>query len=201
MGIIVSSVYDCADAFSKLLDIEYEIVLGRKMQNVTLRVEFRKTDLFHLLGFQYLLDRPELNHDREKVFYDLRKRKLSDKHIEKSHHYKKIRERVNYLPLLESIFDDNNTVFRYNENLNNFSLIKAAYLMKNEVQFKNVFTFLSASESGKYFCRSFFPQERIDYSIGQTSWTLLYKKKIYRKTGTEVILYDRKKTCSCCFCI
>lgn len=138
----VSSVYDCVDAFSKLLDIEYEIVLGRKMQSVTLRIEFRKTDLHHQL---------------------------------------------------ESIFDDNKTVYRYNERLENFSLINAEYLLKNEILSKNVFAFLSKSENEKYFCRSFFPQERIDYSIGQTVWTLLYKKKIYKKTGEEVILFDRGK--------
>ena len=189
----MSSVYDCVDAFSKLLDIEYEIVLGRKMQSVTLRIEFRKTDLHHLIGFQYLVDRPELNHDREKVFNDLRKRKISDKHIEKSHHYEKIKGRVNFLPQLESIFDDNKTVYRYNERLDNFSLINAEYLLKNEILSKNVFTFLSKSENEKYFCRSFFPRERIDYSIGQTVWTLLYKKKIYKKTGEEVILFDRGK--------
>lgn len=187
----MSSIYDCVDAFAKLLNIEYEIILGRKMQNVTLKIEFRKSDLHHLLGFQYLSDRPELNHDREKIFNDLQKRKISEEHIEKSHHYDEIRERIEFFPFIESIFDDNNTVFKYNENLNSFSLIKAEYLLKNEILSRNVFTFLSKSKDEKYFCRSFFPQDKIDYSVGQTQWTLLYKKKIYKKTNEEVVLYDK----------
>lgn len=192
MEIWVSSIYDCVDAFSKLLDIEYVIILGRKSQNVTLQIEFRKIDLHHLLGFQHLIDRPELNHDREKVFNDLKKRKISAKHIEKSHHYTKIKGRVDFLPYLEEIFDDNKTIFKYNEAMNNFSLIKFEYLLKNEILSKNVFTFLSKTKNEKYFCRSFFPQEKTDYSIGQTPWTLLYKKKINKKNGNEIILYDRR---------
>ena len=31
--------------------------------------------------------------------------------------------------------------------------------------------------NGKYFCRSFFPQMDKDYSLGQTNWTVLYKKR------------------------
>lgn len=63
---IVHTVYDCVDAYAKLLNIEYEILLGRKNQRVTLKIAFHKTDLHHLIGFHYLLDSPELNHDREK---------------------------------------------------------------------------------------------------------------------------------------
>ena len=66
--------------------------------------------------------------------------------------------------------------------------------MKNEVKSRNVFIFLSQDKStGKYFCRSFFPQTDKDYSIGQTNWTLLYKKKIQKSTGIETVLYDRLK--------
>ena len=122
----------------------------------------------------------------------MKKRKISAKHIEKSHHYTKIKGRVDFLPYLEEIFDDNKTIFKYNEAMNNFSLIKFEYLLKNEILSKNVFTFLSKTKNEKYFCRSFFPQEKTDYSIGQTPWTLLYKKKVNKKNGNEIILYDRR---------
>lgn len=54
--------------------------------------------------------------------------------------------------------------------------------------------FLAENEGeGKYFCRSFFPQDKMDYTKNQASWTLLYKKKITLSTGKEEILYDRLK--------
>lgn len=90
--------------------------------------------------------------------------------------------------------DDNKTIFKYNPKIEAFSAIQADFLLKNEIQARNVFTFLSKdSASGKYFCRSFFPQLDKDYSLGQTNWTLLYKKKIQKSTGTETVLYDRLK--------
>ena len=48
-------------------------------------------------------------------------------------------------------------------------------------------------EEGRYFCRSFFPQDKMDYTKNQASWTLLYKKKVTLSTGEEEILYDRLK--------
>jgi hypothetical protein len=90
--------------------------------------------------------------------------------------------------------DSNKTVFKYNPQLEAFSAIQADFLLKNEMHSRNIFTFLSEEKSnGKYFCRSFFPQTDKDYSKGQTNWTLLYKKKIFKKTGEKIVLYDRMR--------
>ena len=97
------------------------------------------------------------------------------------------------LPFLEDLFDSNDTVFKYNEKKNSFSMIKANYLMKNRLADKNVFIFLSKSKDDTYFCRSFFPETNRDYTKNQASWTLLYKEKVNRTTGQSVVLYDRLK--------
>ena len=62
---------DCVNAFIPLLNTEYEIVLGRKGVTVILKITFDKRDCFHLMGLQYLIDRPELNRDRGKVFDEI----------------------------------------------------------------------------------------------------------------------------------
>ncbi len=111
------NVLDCINAFIPLLSTEYELVLGRKGVSVTLRISFDKKDCFHLMGLQYLVDRPELSRDRGRVF----------------------------------------------------------------------------DEGDNYFCRSFFPEEKMDYSKNQASWTLLYKKKIDLSTRIETVLYNRIK--------
>ena len=62
---------DCVNAFIPLLNTEYQIVLGRKGVTVILKITFDKRDCFHLMGLQYLIDRPELNRDRGKVFDEI----------------------------------------------------------------------------------------------------------------------------------
>lgn len=157
------NVLDCINAFIPLLSTEYELVLGRKGVAVTLRVLFDKKDCFHLMGLQYLVDRPELSRDRGKVFDEIADGIITIEKIESSDFYKKIEQRVHFLPLLEQMIDSNDTVFKYNKKAN------------------------------KYFCRSFFPEEKMDYSKNQASWTLLYKKKTDLITGTETVLYNRFK--------
>ena len=89
------------------------------------------------------------------------------------------KDRVDLLPFLEDLFDSNDTVFKYNEKKNSFSMIKADYLMKNRLVDKNVFIFLSKGKDDTYFCRSFFPEANRDYTKNQASWTLLYMKILY----------------------
>lgn len=141
-------IYNCVDAFSNLLDVEYHLVLGKKGIATELQIAFDKRDCFHLMGLQYLKDRPNLNKDREKIFDSIMER-------------------------------------------NSFSKIEADYLMRNQIENQRIFIFLSQNRDEKYFCRSFFPQERFDYSKNQPLWTLLYKKKVRITTGEEIILYNR----------
>ena len=185
------NVKDCVNAFLPLLNTEYEIILGRKGVAVTLRISFDKKDCFHLMGLQYLIDRPELNRDRGKVFDEIVAGKITTEQVESSDFYRKIEERVHFLPLLEQLLDSNDTVFKYNKKANLYSMIDADYLMKNKMKERNLYLFLSHDIDDRYFCRSFFPEEKKDYTKNQASWTLLYKKKCNLSTGEEIVLYDR----------
>ena len=187
------NIYDCVDSFASLLDTEYQLILGRKGEAVSLKITFDKKDCFHLMGLQYLTDRPELSRDRGKIFDEIKSRVLTKEQIESSDLYEQIADRVDLLPFLEDLFDSNDTVFKYNEKKNSFSMIKADYLMKNRLVDKNVFIFLSKGKDDTYFCRSFFPETNRDYTKNQASWTLLYKEKMKRSTGQKVVLYDRLK--------
>lgn len=188
------NVNDCISSFTPLLSTEYEIFLGRKSVAVKLIITFDKKDCFHLMGLQYLVDRPELSRDREKIFDAIKSGVITRKQIESSDFYHKIQDRVHFLPLLEQMLDSNDTVFKYNKKTNIYSMIEADYLMKNHIEEHNLFLFLSNAESDHYFCRSFFPEGKTDYTKKQASWTLLYKKKKNLMNGTEKILYDRLKT-------
>ncbi len=187
------NVLDCINAFIPLLSTEYELVLGRKGVSVTLRISFDKKDCFHLMGLQYLVDRPELSRDRGRVFDEIADGTITIEKIESSDFYNKIEQRVHFLPLLEQMIDSNDTVFKYNKKANMYSMIEADYLMENNVESRNLFLFLSNARDDSYFCRSFFPEEKMDYTKNQASWTLLYKKKRNLIDGSEHILYDRLK--------
>ena len=184
---------DCIKAFLPLLNTEYEIILGRKGNTANLNIAFEKKDCFHLVGLQYLKDRPELNRDREKVFDEIAAGRITRKQIESSDFYSTIEERVHFFPLMEAMIDSNDTVFKYNQKANAYSMIEADYLMRNEMESRNLFLFLSQNADNRYFCRSFFPEDKRDYTRNQASWTLLYKKKKNTLAGTEIILYDKIK--------
>jgi len=139
-------VKDCITAFLPLLNTEYEIVLGRKGVAVSLRILFDKKDCFHLMGLQYLLDRPELNRNRSRVFDEIVAGSITTEQIESSDFYMKIKERVHFLPLLEQMLDSNDTVFKYSQRANIYSMIEADYLMKNNME---------------EICIFFYPMERM----------------------------------------
>ena len=145
------NVYDCVDSFVSLLDTRYDLILGRKGVAVSLQITFDKKDCYHLMGLQYLKDRPELNRDRGKIFDELRARKLTKEKIESSDFYDKIKVRIDMLPYLESLFDSNETIFKYNQKINKFSMIKADYLMKNRIINQTVFVFLARNVENTYF--------------------------------------------------
>ena len=185
----MAKITDALHSFQNMLDLEYEFVLGRKGKSVRLTVEFQKMHFFHLAGLQYLKDLPRLAFSAELIFDQLTDGTISADYIESSRQYETIKNRVAYLPRLEEIFDSNDTIFRYNLALQAFSVIEADFLMKNTLDNINLFTFLAKGKSGKYFCKSFFPDTKKDYAERQTKWTVLLKKKLRKSTGSEEILY------------
>ena len=185
------NIFDCVQAFIPLLNTEYDIILGRKGVLAHLVLQFDRKDCFHLMGIQYLRDRPQFNRSRDRIFDEILNGTIMPSEAESSVFYGKIKERVNLLPHLEQIIDSNDTVFKYNEKILSFSSIQAEYLMENSVHQREVYLFLSKNKDNIYYCRSFFPKEDLDYTKGQASWTLLYKAKREISSGKETVLFDR----------
>lgn len=188
----MANILDAQKAFSKLLYIEYQFVLGRKDKTVSLTIEFQKYHFFHLAGLQYLKDLSRLFIPAEEVYNQIESGQLPVRYIESSNNYDYIKGRVEYLPTLEYIFDSNDTIFKYNPELQAFSVIEADFLLRNEINKVPIFVFLSKDKNKKYFCKTFFPQGKKDYTERQTKWTVLFKKKIVKSTNTETVLYKNK---------
>lgn len=193
LGGSMGDILTAAMAYTNLLDVEYKFILGRKKKTVSLSVFFEEAQFFHLAGLHYLTDRITLLcGDRSQLFRKIMTGAITVHQIESSSFYPEIKDRIDYLAFLEAVMDCNRTVFKYNPQLEAFSAIEADFLLKTEVEARNVFTFLSREKSsGEYICRSFFPQSDKDYSRNQTTWTLLYKKKVQKSTGREEVLFDK----------
>ena len=184
--------YDAAKAFQNLLDIEYDFLIARKGVTVPVRVVFHKSHFYHLAGLHYLTDIQLLRGDREKLFNRIILGEITDADIEKSHFYKKIESRLKELKNLESYFDSNTLVFKYNSITANFSLIKADYLLESKTEMMTTYTFLAKNADNNFFCKSFFPKDKQDYSFGQTNWSILLKKKINLINDEEIELFRHK---------
>ncbi len=118
--------------------------------------------------------------------------KITYEFIAQSKYFYLIKRRFLPFSNLEALLDQNRLVFRYSMKSNQFSLIEADYLLSTPYEKNDIYIFLAEQEdSGKYFCRSFFPKEEKDYTKGQAVYTMLYKEKICLLTGAVQIQYDR----------
>ncbi len=182
----------CAKAFEKLIDKQYHIIIGRKGKPIDINLLFEATDFHHLLGLHKLKDIEALSGKRETVFRNILTERTSLSMIEKSVYFNEMENRITPFTRLEQIFDDNKFIFRYNEKQNKFSSIQADYLLSTPYDNTDIYIFLAQkTQPDFFFCRSFFPKETTDYTLGQPRYTLLFKEKITIHTGQREVQYDR----------
>lgn len=66
-----------------------------------MQINFDKEECSYLKGLQYLTDRPELFHDRSKIFDAIRARQITAKQLESSDLYHRIVDKIAVFPSLE----------------------------------------------------------------------------------------------------
>ncbi len=182
----------CVQAFENLLDVQYRIVIGRKGKSIELRICFTKWDFHHLMGLGKLKDLRIAKQNRKQVFDDIAEGKITYESVSKSRYIAQIENRFEPLAQIEHLLDDNRLIFRYNQQLNQFSVIEADYILSTPHSDTDIYIFISQVENkGLYFCRSFFPKGERDYTEGQPRYTMLYKEKINLTTGETIVQYDR----------
>lgn len=181
-----------AEGFRSLLDTQYHIIIGRKGKSVDLTVEFKPIDFHHLMGLGKLKDLRIATQNRESVFSGIINGTITYPSICRSRYIGQIENRFAPLAHIEQIFDNNKLIFRYNEKRNQFSLIKADYLLSTPFSGNDIYIFIKEKETaGLFFCCSFFPKEKKDYTVGQPQFTLLFKEKITVSTGKKMVQFDR----------
>ena len=181
----------CADAFSKLFYIKYHCIIGRKGKTREFLLVFDSYHFHHLAGLHKLSDMPELRKNRERVFKDIMAGKLTYDMISQSIDFPDIKSRFDYLHRLEAFMDSNDIIFHYDKCNDPSSRIDAVYLLQNEIDGDINYFFIDKGEDDNFFGRSFFLKTQKDFTVAQQRWTLLYKEKIYVKTGAKIIQYDK----------
>ncbi|MBD5461904.1 MAG: hypothetical protein HDR24_02415 [Lachnospiraceae bacterium] len=182
----------CASSFQKLTGYEYRFTLGRKGMLNKITLGFSDTDFHHLAGLHKLKDIHVARANRDIVFQRILNGDITYDKLLKSQFLPTIQSRLNALPNLESLLDGNQLIFRYNKKIYPHSSIQSEFLLKmgSETVLGITFLFLDQAEQGIYFCRSFFPMEKTDYTKGQMQYTLLKKEKHNLKTNQHLIQYD-----------
>lgn len=183
----------CAATFDHLLNYQYRFTLGRKGQLTEIVLGFHETDFHHLVGLHKLKDINIARDNRKMVFRDILSGRITYHTIERSSFVKESRLRLETFQFIEELLDGDQLVFRYNKRVLPYSAIDGDFLLKmgDGVALNISFLFIDKEDCGIYFCRSFFPMERIDYSKKQTQYTLLKKEKVNLETGETIVQYDR----------
>lgn len=180
--------YEAALKYEGMLNKGYSITLGRKGKTYNIELRFNKSDFFHLVGLQHLTDITFSSKNKERVYKDILKGKVTENQIKKSIFYEKyyIFERIIYLKRLEEMLDSNKCVFLINQKeYIKYTKIIANYLCEYhlpETQNESLYLFSIKSNNPKLKNEclgcSFFKKHSIDYTKGTSETKLLLNTKI-----------------------
>lgn len=183
---------ESANAFNKLINYQYNIVIGRKGKTYNIKLKFNPMEYPHLIGLHKLRDTSLTRKDRAIIFNQIISEKITYKSIENSAYINHIKNRIEAFINIEKILDSNDLIFKYSKKLNPMSQIEANFLLCSNSDDKEVYLFIRESNiNEEYLCCSFFPKEQIDYTRGQTKFTLLYKEKVNLITNEKEVQYNK----------
>lgn len=184
------TVFDCAIAYNKLLDVKYEFHLGHKNKLHRLELSFTQSEFFHLAGLHKLIDDTAQPRrlKREIIFQRILNNPVEmEALLSKSLYYSELQDRLLPLVNLEDLLDSEHLIFRYNSNQIPYSKIRADYLISGKLDVTDVFIFL-VNNLELCNCCSIFCKNMLDFTKHQTKFTILLKRKIRQSDGE--LLYE-----------
>ena len=105
-----------------------------------------------------------------------------------------ISKRLELLSDLEGFMDSNSLIFSFDKQNKVSSKIEAKYLLESKAYDESAYFFIDESKySDSFIGVSFFPKDKVDYTIAQPRWTLLQKEKIFCKSKRVELQFDRLK--------
>lgn len=182
----------CAVDYERLLTTKYTYIVGKKGQLETFSLQFCKDNFVHAAGLHKLQDIPQLMRiDKEKIFDEILQGNITYADIQKSSFFKKFQSRFDAFCEYEKILDTTPSVIKFNPDKASIR-IEADYILESDHKGKIIYTFVKKSENfdEDYICCSFFPKT-FSLTVGQESWSLLYKEKINILDESRIIQYNK----------
>ena len=185
-----------AEAFEKLLNIEYYLCLAYKGKGFEVRVRFAEEDFHHLEGIGQLRDLKIHSESGNVTFDKALDGLITQSQLEKSNFYEKsfVRNKIDNLHLLERAFDENRVVFRFRKDQSGKSKIESELFLNTVVDNEDIYVYLDMVDGSEneYFCRSFVANPDHDRTVGQVKLTTLWQEKRNLCSGTTQVIYQYK---------
>lgn len=190
----------CAQNYVRLCEYAYDCTIARRNTSTELRFTFSPYEFRHLAGL-HRLENPRLRSNSERILKEILAGKITLETLRCSANWveeqDKILLRLEALSQLDLLMDEFLLIFGFSGEKLALTKppirtkIEADYLIK--FQLKNGMTFFFSVQHRDTYCgRSIFVNNTRDYSIGQTRFTLLEKKKVHLPTGEATLLYRRE---------
>ena len=173
---------DAAKAWRNLHNIKYIFDVARKGKLQRIELSFYDEDFPHLAGMQYSKDVDfgirEAEYYGELLIPALLNGRIDDSKIEQSRNWQRISGRLSAIVNLQTILDNEFKIVLFNNNkVRGYSQLEAKFAIKGENSDDVFFVFLD-KKTDRYYCKSAFKKEIIDYMENQPPLTLLQKIKI-----------------------
>ena len=187
MGLLL----DAAQAWYDLCCTSYIIELGRKGHQFTLVLSFDLADFPHLAGMQYATDvdfglRPAQYYGK-KLVPAVMNGTLDETRLCKSRAWSRLEGRLKAIINLQKTLEGNFTIAQFHpQRVRGSCNINAEFVIKNTVSGDAFFVFLDQN-SGRYYCKSAFQSNRLDYTENQPLMTVLEVTK--RIESESEVLY------------
>lgn len=103
LGDVMNNVYECAAFYKNFINHKYTVTLAN---GKVFSFVFQSKNFFHLIGLEKLTDIPVLHKfDKSIVYKMILSNKITSKEIENSHHYYKIKDRVEHFETITEMLD------------------------------------------------------------------------------------------------
>ncbi len=186
--------YDAAVEYGKLRKVVYKIIIGRKGYSYSIMLHFPSESFFHLSGLQHLTDLTFPSTNKERIYKEIMKGKLTESDIKKSLFYEKyfVEERLLSFPFLEWMIDANSITYLINaRRYIARTSIKADYLCERKINSEVLYLFLVMERQYPKFkneCKgcSFFRKHDYDYTVGTSKTTTLLIEKIENESSKTI---------------
>lgn len=189
---------DRINLYNQLLNKTYKFYLGKKGKLKIIDLIFTEYEFSHLIGLHYLEDKEELSSNNSIETYNkILNKEITYTTIKESAYFNTIQNRFEQFIYFEELLDESEEIYLYNYKKLIYTKIKAEYLIQcfhnNEEYYIFLDKFNIGENKDKYFCRTFFKRNKVDYTTMQTKYTLLRKEKIDIRTNQITLEQGKPK--------